>query len=77
MKLSKMDLHELTSRRTTVRRSLIAFGIFGVLIAALLIFIKAKLSVFIPVMMLPVTWLPLFIELQAIDKEIKSRNAVS
>ena len=73
-KRSEMNLNELTGRRTMIKSCLIAFGILGILIAALLIFIEAKLTVFIPVMMLPITWLPLFLSLQTINKEIKSRD---
>lgn len=73
-KLSELNLNELTSRRSTLKSSLIAFVILGIGVAILLLFLKARFVTFIPVMVLPITWLPMFTSLQSIDEEIKSRN---
>ncbi|HEY5826337.1 MAG TPA: hypothetical protein VIT44_18335 [Cyclobacteriaceae bacterium] len=73
-KLSELDLNELTRRRNTLKSSFIAFVILGVLVVLVLIFLKAPLVSFIPAMVLPITWLPLFTSLKEIDAEIKSRN---
>lgn len=73
-KLSELDLNELTSRRNTLKSNLISFVILGALVAAVMFFLKARLVLFIPVMVLPITWLPIFISLKSIDEEIKSRH---
>ncbi len=73
-KLSELDFNELTRKRKTLKSSLIAFVIFGILVVLVLLFLKARLVSFIPAMVLPITWLPLFISLKEIDAEIKSRN---
>jgi len=76
-KLSELDLNELTSRRNTLKSCLIAFILLGALIFLLLLFLKAKPVSYISIMVLPITWLPLFISLKSIDEEIKSRNLQS
>jgi len=73
-KLSELDFNELTRKRKTLKSSLIAFVIFGILVVLVLLFLKARLVSFIPAMVLPITWLPLFISLKEIDAEIKSSN---
>jgi hypothetical protein len=73
-KLSELNLKELTSRKSKLRGCLIAFVILGVLAVLTLLFLKAKPVSFIPVLVLPMTWLPLLISLKAINEEIKSRN---
>ncbi|MBL0740730.1 hypothetical protein [Chryseolinea lacunae] len=74
-KLSELNLNELTSRRIMLKSCLIAFVVLGVLACLVLLFLKAKPVSFISVMVLPMTWLPLWISLKSINEEIKSRNA--
>jgi hypothetical protein len=49
--------------------------ILGVLISLALFFLRAKLVLFIPAMVLPITWLPIYISLKSVNDEIKVRNA--
>jgi hypothetical protein len=73
-KLSELNLNELTSRKTTLKSCLIAFILLGILAVATLLFLKARPVSFISVMVLPMTWLPLWISLKSIHEEIKSRS---
>jgi hypothetical protein len=48
-----------------------------VLISLAMFFLKAKLVLFIPVMVLPITWLPIYISLKSVNDEIRLRNATN
>lgn len=74
-KLSELSLNELTRKKSMIKASLIAFAILGVLAALTLYFLKAKPILFIPLIVLPITWFPIFISLKAVSDEIKVRNS--
>ncbi|WP_343605700.1 hypothetical protein [Fluviicola sp.] len=72
-KISEWSLEELKRRKSLLKTCLISFGILGVLMVVLLIVIKAKLTLYVPVFMLPVTWLPMITSLKAVNDELKVR----
>ncbi|WP_157257900.1 hypothetical protein [Pedobacter ginsenosidimutans] len=76
-KWSELSLAELNKTRSKLKGALIGFIIFGVLISLALFFLKAKLVLFIPVMVLPITWLPIYISLKSVNDEIRLRNATN
>lgn len=73
-KLTNLTLTELYKRKSTIKGALIAFVILALIAAGILIYLKPKPALYIPLMVLPVTWLPIFISLAAINKEISVRN---
>lgn len=73
-KLSELNLNELISRRITLKSCLIAFVILGVLAVLTLLFLQARPISFVAVLVLPITWLPLWISWKSIHEEIRSRN---
>lgn len=76
-KWSELSLAELNKTRSKLKGALIAFIILGVLISLALFFLKAKLVLFIPVMVLPITWLPIYISLKSVNDEIRLRNTTN
>ena len=76
-KWSELSLAELNKTRSKLKGALIAFIILGVLISLALFFLKAKLVLFIPVMVLPITWLPIYISLKSVNDEIRLRDATN
>ncbi|WP_124586490.1 hypothetical protein [Pedobacter sp. KBW06] len=74
-KLSELSLNELVSRKSTIKACLIAFAILGVLATLTLIFLKAKPILFVALIPLLITWLPILISLKSINDEIKLRNS--
>jgi hypothetical protein len=76
-KWSELSLAELNKTRSKLKGALIGFIILGVLISLALFFLKAKLVLFIPAMVLPITWLPIYISLKSVNDEIRLRNATN
>ncbi|MGN8059809.1 hypothetical protein ACTJKN_26260 [Pedobacter sp. 22163] len=76
-KWSELSLAELNKTRSKLKGALIAFIILGVLISLVLFFLKAKLVLFIPVMVLPITWLPIYISIKSVNDEIRLRNTTN
>jgi len=76
-KWSELSLAELNKTKSKLKGALIAFIILGVLISLALFFLKAKLVLFIPAMVLPITWLPIYISLKSVNDEIRLRNATN
>ena len=76
-KWSELSLAELNKTKSKLKGALIAFIILGVLISLALFFLKAKLVLFIPAMVLPITWLPIYISLKSVNNEIRLRNATN
>jgi archaellum biogenesis protein FlaJ (TadC family) len=74
-KIQQQSLEELTKSETLLRAILIAYGIIGVIIFFLLLYIQAKPILFVPVGVLPITGLPLIIVLKGIKEEIAKRKA--
>lgn len=74
-KRSELSLAELNKTRSQLKGALIGLIILGVLISLALFFLRAKLVLFIPAMVLPITWLPIYISLKSVNDEIKVRNA--
>lgn len=50
------------------------FFVLGAIAAITLCFCKAKLNLFVPVLVLPITFLPMMLQLKAIKDELKSRS---
>ena len=76
-KWSELSLEELNKTKSKLKGALIAFIILGVLISLALFFLKAKLVLFIPAMVLPITWLPIYISLKSVNDEIRLRNTTN
>ena len=76
-KWNELSLAELNKTKSKLKGALIAFIILGVLISLALFFLKAKLVLFIPAMVLPITWLPIYISLKSVNDEIRLRNATN
>lgn len=76
-KWSELSLAELNKTKSKLKGALIAFIILGVLISLALFFLKAKLVLFIPAMVLPITWLPIYISLKSVNDEIRLRSATN
>ncbi|QNR84969.1 hypothetical protein H9N25_00200 [Pedobacter riviphilus] len=74
-KWSELSLAELNKTRAKLKGALIGFIVFGVLISLTLFLLKAKLVLFIPAMVLPITWLPIYSSLKSVNDEIRLRNA--
>lgn len=74
-KWSELSLAELNKTRSKLKGALIGFIIFGALIVLTLFFLKAKLVLFVPAMVLPITWLPIYSSLKSVNDEIRLRNA--
>ncbi|GAA4328118.1 hypothetical protein GCM10023149_31980 [Mucilaginibacter gynuensis] len=78
--LSALSLTELTARRTKLKSILIT----SITLAVVLLFVYAYLYFFksknisigslVPLMVLPITWLPIFNSLKSINGEISSRK---
>ena len=73
-KLSELNLNEFISRRITVKSCFIAFVVLGVLAVLTLLFLQARPVLFVAVLALPITWLPLWISWKSIHEEIRSCN---
>nr|WP_276898061.1 hypothetical protein [Pedobacter kyonggii] len=76
-KWSELSLAELNKTKSKLKGALIGFIILGVLIFLALLFLRAKLVLFIPAMVLPITWLPIYISLKSVNDEIRLRNATN
>ncbi|TBO41392.1 hypothetical protein [Pedobacter kyonggii] len=76
-KWSELSLAELNKTKSKLKGALIGFIILGVLIFLALFFLRAKLVLFIPAMVLPITWLPIYISLKSVNDEIRLRNATN
>ena len=76
-KWSELSLVELNKTKSKLKGALIGFIILGVLISLALFFLKAKLVLFIPAMVLPITWLPIYISLKSVNDEIRLRDVTN
>jgi hypothetical protein len=74
-KWSELSLVELNKTKSQLKGALIGFIILGVLISLAMFFLRAKLILFIPAMVLPITWLPIYISLKSVNDEIRLRNS--
>jgi hypothetical protein len=84
--MKKNTYEELTNEKLLKKRDLfkgvcIGFGVIFVLALAILIYIfnlkgfkNVSIATFIPIFTLPITFVPLLINLGLLNKEIKSRN---
>ncbi|SOD14346.1 hypothetical protein [Pedobacter xixiisoli] len=75
--LAELSTENLTKRRDLLKGVLIAFSIFWVLLIGLAIYFyiaKAKATLFIPLMVFPITLLPLFLQLKPLQTELKNRK---
>lgn len=73
MELSNVSTEKLQKNQAIITNLLKTFFVLGVIIAIMLCFLKAKLALFVPVFVLPITFLPLILQLKAIKDELKSR----
>ena len=73
--ISELSLEDLKKSRAKLKGILIGFMVLGVIAITVLIILKPKPVLFIPVLSLPLTWLPVIIALKSAEKEIKLREA--
>ncbi|MGM9476936.1 hypothetical protein ACS5PU_10910 [Pedobacter sp. GSP4] len=73
-KSSSLTLTELTKSKSTLNGVLIGFAVLGVIGAVTLYVLKAEPILYLPVLVLPITWVPLLISLKSVNDEIKKRN---
>ncbi|RPD39479.1 hypothetical protein [Chitinophaga barathri] len=76
MDLSKESTEKLGKDQAKFQNVLIAFVVVGLILAGVLIMLKAKFIHFVPLLVLPATFLPLVAKLKAIKTELKSRAKV-
>lgn len=74
MDLSRESTEKLGNSQAMLQKLLKVFAVLGLIIAITLYILKAKLILFVPVFVLPVTFLPIVLQLQAIKAELKSRS---
>lgn len=73
-KITELTLEELSERKSKLKGVLIGYGILIVIALLLLIYLKAKPILFVPVSVLPVVGLPLFLSLKMTMDEIAKRQ---
>lgn len=77
-KFSGLNTEELIKKRNFLKGILIGVGIVGFCLifgmALYFYFNKSSAKLFIPLAVLPVTLLPAYLQLKAMDTEIKSRS---
>lgn len=73
-KITELNLEELIERESKLKGILIAYGILGLIIFCLMIYLQAKPILFIPVCVLPIAGLPLIIVLKTVKEEIAKRK---
>ncbi len=72
---------ELLKKKDLIKGIAIGFGIILILVIAIVIYLfatnrfkNASIAILIPVLTLPITFIPLLINLSLLNKEIKTRN---
>ncbi len=74
-KFSALSKEELVKRKSILKSALIALVLLGVIITVVMFFLHPKPVFYIPFLVLPVTWLPIFISLKSVSDEIEARSA--
>lgn len=74
MDVAGQSTEKLRSNERKLQSLLMVFVALGLIIALTLCILRAKLLLFIPVLVLPLTFLPMLSTLQAIKAELKSRS---
>lgn len=84
--MKKNNYEELTNEKLIKKRDLfkgvsIGFGVIFILAIAIVVYIfnvkgfkNVSIATFIPIFTLPITFVPILINLNLLNKEIKSRN---
>ena len=79
--LSGLSNEKLIKRRDLFKGFLIGIGIVWLIMIAVMIYLfatkdmsKVSFTTFIPIFVLPVTLMPLFLNVELLDKEVKSRK---
>lgn len=73
-KITELTLEELSLRKSKLKGVLIGYGILIIIALSLLIYLRAKPILFVPVSILPIVGLPLFISLKMTIDEIAKRR---
>ena len=73
-KITQLTFAELSERKSKLKGVLIGYGILIVIALLLLIYLKAKPILFVPVSVLPIVGLPLFLSLKMTMDEIAKRQ---
>ncbi|PSK91531.1 hypothetical protein [Taibaiella chishuiensis] len=76
--LSALSTEDLLKRRNLLKSVLIAFAVLWLLMIGVSIFLllnKARATTFFPMIILPLTLLPALIQMNAVNKELKARDA--
>lgn len=74
MDLAGQSTEKLRSNGRKLQNLLITFAVLGLISVITLCVLRAKLVLFIPVLVLPITFLPMVLSLQSIKAELKSRS---
>lgn len=75
--LSELSNEKLLKRRDSLKGLLIAFGVILVFLIGLAIyfyFTKSNAKLFVPLMAIPFTLMPVYIQLRALNAELKLRS---
>lgn len=75
--LAALSIEKLTKRRDLIKGVLIAFGVMWLLLIAFAVYFlvaKSTAKLFIPLAVFPMTLLPIYIQLPALNKESKNRK---
>ena len=73
-----MSLEELNKNKTIAKTALITISIMLLILAGICVylhFVKSKSLVFVPLLVLPITMLPLYQSLKSTEDEIKLRQS--
>lgn len=75
--LSELSMEELIRSKSRLKSVLIGLSAISLLLACLyfyLYFFQSRSITFIPLIVLPITWIPLFLSMKNISDEIKFRR---
>jgi len=76
-KLSELSLPELKKRQSVLKGVVIGFAILMLSAICILVYLKAKPVLFIPVFVLPIIWMPILFMANAINQQIKKQESGS
>lgn len=74
--LAELSTEDLSKRKNLLKGVLIAFSSFWVVLIGLAIYFyvaKSNAKLFVPLLIFPITLLPLFLQLKPLSSELKNR----
>lgn len=75
MKLLSTNTEKLRQTEVTLKKLLIIFSALGLTAVIILFFLKAKFIFFVPVLVMPVIFASMAVNLKVIRTELKSRSS--